>query len=102
MSDSPISKILSWLNAGYPDGIPQRDFPSVLLVLHQNLSDADIESIADDLALQSISNGSEPVTADQIRAMVHDHAFQSATEDDVRRVSAAMARGGWPLANDLD
>jgi hypothetical protein len=42
------------------------------------------------------------VTADQIRAMVHDHAFQSATEDDVRRVSAAMARGGWPLANDLD
>jgi len=101
VSDSPISKILNWLNAGYPEGIPQRDFPSVLLVLHQNLSDEDIESIADDLALQSVSNGAEPVTADQIRTMVHEHAFQSATEEDVLRVSAALAHGGWPLGNDL-
>jgi hypothetical protein len=101
MSDSRVSKILNWLNAGYPEGIPQRDFPSVLLVLHQNLSDEDIESIADELALQSVSNGEQPVTADQIRAMVREHAFQSASEDDVRRVSAALAQGGWPLAKEL-
>ena len=101
MTDSPISKILSWLNAGYPEGIPQRDFPSVLLVLHQNLSDEDIESVADQLALQSVSNGAEPVSADQIRAMVREHSFQSASEDDVRRVSAALAQGGWPLAQGL-
>ncbi len=94
MSDSPIAKILSWLNAGYPEGIPQRDFPSVLLVLHRNLSDGEIESIADDLALQSISNGAEPVTADHIRAMVRDHAFQSATA----RGRTAGVGGDWPAA----
>jgi Protein of unknown function (DUF3349) len=101
MADSPISKMLTWLRAGYPEGIPQRDFPSVLLVLQQSLSNLDIEEIADELALQSVSNGSAPVSAEQIRAMIRDRAFQAATDDDLRRVSAVLAQGGWPLARGL-
>jgi hypothetical protein len=101
MADSPIARMLTWLRAGYPEGIPQRDFPSVLLVLQQNLSEADIEAIADDLALQSVSNGSSPVSAEQIRAMVRDRTFQAATDEDLRRVSAVLAQGGWPLASGL-
>lgn len=101
MADSPISKVLTWLRSGYPEGIPQRDFPSVLLVLQQNLSDVDIEAIADELALQSVSNGSVPVSAEQIRTMVRDHTFQPATDEDLRRVSAVLAQGGWPLASGL-
>ena len=101
MSESPVAKVLNWLRAGYPEGIPQRDFPSVLMVLRRNLTDSEIEAIADDLALQSISNDSQPVTADDIRAMIKGHALQTATPDDLLRVSAALARGGWPLASDL-
>lgn len=101
MSESPIARILNWLKAGYPEGIPQQDFPSVLLVLTHNLTDAEIDSIADDLALQSVSNGVAPVTAEHIRDMVREHAFQTATEEDILRVSAALARGGWPLASEL-
>lgn len=100
MSGSPIARILAWLRAGYPDGIPPNDIPPVLGVLRRNLTEADIEAIADELALQSVSNGAEPVTADQIRAMVHDQALQRPTEDDLRRVSAKLAAGGWPLAAD--
>ena len=100
MSESPVAKIMNWLRAGYPEGIPRHDFPSVLMVLRRNLSELDIESIADDLALESVSNGSEPVTAENIRAMVREHAFQSATQDDLLRVSAVLARGGWPLASE--
>lgn len=102
MSESPVGRILNWLKAGYPEGIPQRDFPSVLMVLHRNLTDAEIEAIADDLALDSISNDSQPVTADHIRAMVRERAFQSTTTEDLNRVSAVLARGGWPLAIDPD
>jgi hypothetical protein len=101
MSESPVSKVLKWLRAGYPEGIPQHDFPSVLMVLRRNLTDGEITAIADDLALQSVSNDSEPVTADNIRVMIKDHVFQTATDDDLNRVSAALARGGWPLASDL-
>jgi hypothetical protein len=101
MSESPVAKILNWLKAGYPEGIPQHDFPSVLMVLRRNLNDGEIVSIADDLALESVSNGSEPVTAENIRQMIREHAFQSATPEDLLRVSAVLARGGWPLASEL-
>ena len=101
MSESPVAKMLNWLKAGYPQGIPQHDFPSVLMVLQRNLTEVEIESIADDLALKSVSNDSEPVTADDIRAMVREHVFQTATPQDLRRVSALLAHGGWPLATDL-
>jgi hypothetical protein len=101
MSESPVAKVLKWLRAGYPEGIPQHDFPSVLMVLRRNLTDDEIAAIADDLALQSISNDSRPVTADDIRAMIKGHVFQTASPDDLLRVSAALARGGWPLASDL-
>ncbi|WP_460850214.1 DUF3349 domain-containing protein [Nocardioides ultimimeridianus] len=100
MSTSPVARILEWLRAGYPEGIPPRDYPPVLGVLRRNLTEGDIESIADELALQSISNGVQPVTADQIRAMVRDQALQASTDEDLRRVSAKLAAGGWPLAAD--
>lgn len=99
--DTRVGRMLGWLRAGYPEGIPPYDFPPVLGVLHRNLTDADIEAIADQLALQSVSDGDVPVTADDVRAMVHEHAFQRATPDDIARVSARLAAGGWPLSDDL-
>ncbi len=71
------------------------------MVLHRNLTDAEIVAIADDLALDSVSHGAQPVTADDIRAMVRERVFQSATPDDLRRVSAVLASGGWPLSGEL-
>ena len=41
------------------------------------------------------------MSADNVRDMVRQHAFQSATDDDLRRVSALLAAAGWPLADDL-
>jgi hypothetical protein len=99
---SASTRILDWLRAGYPDGIPPNDYPPVLGVLRRNLTDTDIESIADELAMQSVSSGNVPVTADDIRAMVHSQAFQSSTPEDITRVSAKLAAGGWPLAAEIE
>jgi hypothetical protein len=96
------SRILDWLKAGYPEGIAPNDYPPVLGVLHRVLTDRDIEAIADDLALQSVSNGVEPITADDVRAMVREHAFQRCSPEELRRVSAQLAAGGWPLDDSLD
>lgn len=98
---SSVSRVLEWLKAGYPEGIPPRDYPPVLGVLRRALTESDIEAIADELAMRSVSNGAEPVTADQVRRMVREHAFQACTPDDIARVSALLARGGWPLDDDL-
>jgi PiT family inorganic phosphate transporter len=49
------------------------------------------------------SNGtpktSEPITSQAIEAMIDDSLLQSATAEDVARVSARLAAGGWPLAD---
>lgn len=101
MEGSPLQRILGWLKAGYPDGIPPRDYPPVLGVLSRNLTDDEIESIADELALHSVSSGEVPVTADDVHRMVREHVFQTCNPDDLRRVSALLAAGGWPLEADL-
>lgn len=101
MSSSPVARILEWLRAGYPHGIPPADYPPVLGVLRRKLTDEEIETVADELALQSVSAGDVPVSAADIRQMVREHAFQRCSPDDIARVSALLARGGWPLEADL-
>jgi len=101
VSNSPVSRVLEWLKAGYPQGIPPADYPPVLGVLRRKLTDDEIETISDELALQSVSAGDVPVTSADIKQMVREHAFQKCTPDDITRVSALLARGGWPLEADL-
>lgn len=101
MSRSPVGRILEWLKAGYPQGIPPADYPPVLGVLRRKLTETEIVAIADELALQSVSAGDVPVTAEDIRRMIREHVFQSCTPEDIARVSGMLARGGWPLEADL-
>ncbi len=94
------TRILDWLQAGYPHGIPARDVAALLGVLHRQLTDADINNIAAELALRADASDSV-ITEHEIRRMVRDHAFQSATPDDISRVSSQLAGGGWPLSDDF-
>lgn len=94
------SRLLDWLHAGYPNGIPARDVPALIGVLHRQLTDDDIDAIAADLALRADASDSV-VTEHEIRRMVRDHTFQSATADDIVRVSSQLASGGWPLSDDF-
>lgn len=95
------ARILGWLKAGYPEGIEPRDYPAVLGVLRRTLTEQDLDSIAEDLAEQSVRTG-EAIDAADIHAMVQEHAFQKASPEDMFRVSARLAAGGWPLASSLD
>ncbi|MCU1537623.1 MAG: hypothetical protein JWP82_1974 [Humibacillus sp.] len=95
------ARILGWLRAGYPHGIPAQDYLPLLGVLHRRLTDEDITAIAADLASQAAATDARVTEAD-VRRMVSEHAFQSARPDDVTRVSSVLAGGGWPLAGDPD
>lgn len=94
------TRILDWLRAGYPQGIPHRDYVPLLGVLHRRLTVSDIDMIAGELAAQADANG-EPISGDDIVGMVREHVFQSASAEDINRVSAQLASGGWPLADDI-
>lgn len=93
-------RILGWLRAGYPEGIPAQDYVPLLGVLRRNLTDADIAAISADLAAQSLHEQTALTEAD-IRRMIEEAAVQQASPSDVARVSAHLAAGGWPLTSEM-
>jgi Protein of unknown function (DUF3349) len=89
-----LSAIVGWLRAGYPEGVPEVDYIPLFALLGSQLTDAEVTTIAEELA-----NESKPESGEAIR-----HAIRAVTSDgqpsdaDVARVRARLAAGGWPLA----
>jgi hypothetical protein len=89
-----LSKIIDWLRAGYPEGVPDVDYIPLFALLGSQLTNDQVAAIGDELASES-----KPESADAIRqaiTLVTDH---KATDADVNRVKARLAAGGWPLAD---
>jgi hypothetical protein len=94
-------RVLRWLRAGYPEGIPPQDYLPILGVLRRRLTTEEIHVIAAELA-QTSEASEQSITRDDIEAMIEDVSYQSASDADVARVSARLAAGGWPLADPHD
>ena len=88
--------VLNWLRAGYPDGIPARDYAAILGVLNRRLTHQEIQTISAELAQQLDEDTA--ISREDIEAMIAQTVLQQASEEDVARVSARLAAGGWPLA----
>ena len=99
-TSSLAEQVLGWLRAGYPDGIPPRDYAAVLGVLQRKLTKQEIHSIAAELAAQSTSYS--PIKGEDIEKLVSETVLQPATNDNAAQVSARLAAGGWPLADPQD
>ncbi|HEX3490924.1 MAG TPA: DUF3349 domain-containing protein [Streptosporangiaceae bacterium] len=88
-----LSSIISWLRAGYPEGVPSVDYVPLFALLGSELTDAEVAQIIDELA-----STADPDTAQAIRAAIKDVTSKPPTDADVNRVRARLAGGGWPLA----
>lgn len=91
-----VARVMSWLRADYPNGVPAQDYLPVLAVLRPQLADEDMAAIADHLAQDARDQGVAPSEADA------RDAIQRATEDDptpeeIERIRALLAAHGWPF-----
>jgi type II secretory pathway component PulM len=93
-----LTRAVDWLRAGYPSGVPRQDYVALLGLLRRKLTEAEVQNIARDLAGQSQA-GTDPISTQDIEEMINDSVMQPATPEDVVRVSAHLAAGGWPLAD---
>ena len=92
-SRNVLARVVGWLRAGYPDGVPQQDYVALLGILHRQLSDDEIITIA-----QTIAGSTATDVEERIRLAIRRKTLQPATDDEVARVSARLAKVGWPLA----
>ncbi|GAA4976059.1 DUF3349 domain-containing protein [Actinoplanes utahensis] len=93
-----VARAVEWLRAGYPDGVPRRDYVALLGLLRRKLTEAEIRQIARALAEQS-QQSTNPITTADIETMISGTVLQQATPEDTVRVAAHLAAGGWPLAD---
>src|ERR1700691_5683954 len=88
-----LKRVVDWLRAGYPEGVPDVDYLPLFALLGSELTNHDVSLIADELA-----RSSDPQTAETIKKAIAAVTNTKPTEADVNRVRARLAGGGWPLA----
>jgi hypothetical protein len=99
LSSNFMTRAVEWLRAGYPAGIPRQDYVALLGVLRRRMTEDEVRRIAVDLADQSVLAGDDPISTEDIEQTISSSLLQEATPEDVIRVSARLAAGGWPLVD---
>ncbi|WP_228389201.1 DUF3349 domain-containing protein [Cumulibacter manganitolerans] len=97
MADNLLTRILGWLRAGYPNGVPRGDYVALLGILHRQLTTTELDQIVDALGRYA-EQGKAAIGREDIERVISERTFQNASADDIARVSARLAAGGWPLA----
>jgi hypothetical protein len=92
-----VNRVVTWLRAGYPSGVPQQDYVVLLGLLRRKLTDTEVRQISADLAMQA-ELGGEITTAD-VERLIGEATLDTASPEDIARVSGRLAAGGWPLAD---
>jgi hypothetical protein len=93
-----VTRAVGWLRQGYPTGVPRQDYVALLGLLQRSLTEEEVRKIANGLAGQSLTT-EEPLSTEDIEQAIRDSVLKPANPEDVVRVSARLAAGGWPLAD---
>ncbi|HEV7423213.1 MAG TPA: DUF3349 domain-containing protein [Mycobacterium sp.] len=91
-----LGKIVAWLNAGYPDGVPGPDRVPLLALLTRRLSDDEVKAVAQDL----IDRGEFDHV--DIGVLITQTTDELPAPEDVERVRERLAAKGWPLDDPRD
>ncbi|MDT4950126.1 MAG: hypothetical protein QOJ37_2721 [Pseudonocardiales bacterium] len=91
-----LAKIVAWINAGYPEGVPGPDRVPLFALLKRRLSDDEVKAVAKDL----IDRGEFDHV--DIGVLITEMTDELPIPDDIERVRARLAAKGWPLDDPRD
>ena len=91
-----LGKIVAWLNAGYPEGVPGPDRVPLLALLRRRLTEDEVKIVAQDL----IDRGEFDHV--DIGVLITQITDELPSTQDVERVRERLAAKGWPLDDPRD
>jgi hypothetical protein len=91
-----LTSIVTWLRAGYPNGVPQNDYLPILALLSRRLTADEIIEVA-----RQLRNLPRPDFID-VGAEILRITDQLPKPSEVERVRAKLAAYGWPLDDSRD
>jgi Protein of unknown function (DUF3349) len=86
-----LTSVVSWLRAGYPEGIPPTDYISVLALLSRRLSNDEVKQVT-----QALMQRGDFDHVD-IGVLITQFTDELPSPVDVERVRERLAAKGWPL-----
>jgi hypothetical protein len=100
-SSGLIARVVGWLRAGYPTGVPEQDYVPLLGILQRSLTPTELAQVVDELVADSArsSGTGEALEASHLRERIERLLLGPALPDDLVRVSARLAAAGWPLGD---
>jgi uncharacterized protein DUF3349 len=97
--ENVLFRLLGWLRAGYPQGVPQQDYVALFGILHRDLTNDEIERVVLTLrADPDFPTDDSPIADGRVREAIEQIVLEKPTDADVARVMSHLAMGGWPLA----
>jgi hypothetical protein len=91
-----LNSVVSWLRAGYPDGIPPTDYFPVLALLSRRLSNDEVKLVARELMQRGDFDHVD------IGVLITQLTDELPSQADVERVRERLAAKGWPLDDARD
>ena len=86
-----LNSIVSWLRAGYPEGVPPTDTFPVLALLARRLSNEEAKQVASELIRRGEFDDVD------IGVLITQITDELPTPDDVERVRVRLGAQGWPF-----
>jgi hypothetical protein len=91
-----LAKIVAWINAGYPEGVPGPDRVPLMSLLNRRLSNDEVKQVAAEL----IDRGEFDHV--DIGVLITQTTDELPRPEDVERVRERLAARGWPLDDPRD
>ncbi|CAM3659529.1 DUF3349 domain-containing protein [Tsukamurella ocularis] len=91
--DGVLQQVLDWLRAGYPEGVPPKDYFPLLALLTKQLSETEVDAVIGRILAQR----PDEVHKDEIEAAITKVTQAEPSDEDLRHVASKLAAGGWPL-----
>ena len=86
-----LSSIVSWIRAGYPEGIPPTDTFPMLALLTRRLSNDEVKAVTHELMQRGDFDKVD------IGVLISKLTDELPSTEDIERVRARLAAKGWPL-----
>lgn len=91
-----LVKIVAWITAGYPEGVPGPDRVPLFALLKRRLTDDEVKAVA-----QELKYAGQIEDAD-IGVLITQVTDALPTPEDVERVRQRLVVRGWPLDDPRD
>jgi hypothetical protein len=91
-----LAKIVAWITAGYPDGVPGPDRVPLFALMRQRLTEDEVKAVTQELTKRGEFDHVD------IGVLITQLTDELPTPADVERVRARLAAKGWPLDDPRD